>query len=148
MYYYLPIVLVVTSNIAYHICAKSIPSQMNFMVSLIITYFVAGVLTLALFFLLPQITTVGQQPDVSLWNQIKQTNWAPVALGVAIVGLELGNILMYRVGWNISLGSLVANISLALILVIIGGLFYKEVLTINHGIGIVLCLIGLVFINK
>ena len=50
MYYYLPIVLIVASNVAYHICAKSIPTQMNFMVSLLITYFVAGVLTLAMFF--------------------------------------------------------------------------------------------------
>lgn len=148
MYYYFPILLVVASNIAYHICAKSIPSQMNFLVSLMITYFVAGVFTLGMFFLLPQITSMGQHADMSLVNQIKQTNWAPIALGIAIVGLELGNILMYRVGWNISLGSLVANITLALILVLIGGLFYKEIITVNHGIGIVLCLIGLVFINK
>lgn len=148
MTYYFPIILVVTANVAYHICAKSIPSQMNFMVSLMITYFVAGALTLCMFFLLPQITTIGQQAGLSLWDQIKQANWAPITLGIAIVGLELGNILMYRVGWNISLGSLVANISLALILVVVGSLFYKEVITINQGLGIVLCLIGLVFINK
>ncbi|MDX9888535.1 MAG: EamA family transporter [Anaerovoracaceae bacterium] len=147
MYYYFPIALIVVSNVAYHIFAKAVPGQLNFLVSLLITYFVAGALTLAMFFVLPQISSIGQS-EVSLWEQIKGANWAPYAFGIAIVGLEMGNILMYRAGWNISLGSLVSNISLAVILVIIGGLLYKEVLTLNHGIGIILCLIGLVFINR
>lgn len=147
MNYYFPIVLIVASNVAYHISSKGIPGQMNFMVALIVNYFVAGVLSLAMFYLLPHISSMGQH-DASLWAQIKETNWAPILMGVTVLGLELGNIIMYRVGWDISLGSLVSNIALAVLLIIIGTLFYKEVLTLNHGIGIVLCLIGLVFINK
>lgn len=79
MAYYFPILLIVTSNVLYHICAKSVPVQMNPMVSL---------------------------------------------------------------------GSLVANISLAVILIGVGILFYREVITVSQMIGIALCLAGLFFINR
>lgn len=148
MAYYFPILLIVTSNVLYHICAKSVPVQMNPMVSLMVTYLVAGTGTLALFFLLPELFSGGFKSHTSLMDQFRMTNWAPVVLGIVIVGLELGNILMYRAGWNISLGSLVANISLAVILIGVGILFYREVITVSQMIGIALCLAGLFFINR
>lgn len=148
MAYYFPILLIVTSNVLYHICAKSVPVQMNPMVSLMVTYLVAGTGTLALFFLLPDLFSGGFKSQTSLLDQFRMTNWAPVVLGIVIVGLELGNILMYRAGWNISLGSLVANISLAVILIGVGILFYRELLTVSQMIGIALCLAGLFFINR
>ena len=148
MAYYFPIILVVSSNVLYHICAKSVPAQMNPMVSLMITYFVAGTLTLSMFFFMPQLFSSDQREGVTLIGQIRQTNWAPMILGIVIVGLELGNILMYRAGWNISLGSLVSNITLAVLLIVIGLLFYKEVLSLTQTFGVGLCLAGLIFINK
>lgn len=148
MNFYFPIVLIIGSNVLYHICAKGVPSQMNPMVSLMITYLVAGSLTLGMFLLMPQLFTMDKKLDVSLVGQIKQTNWAPIVLGFVIVGLELGNILMYRAGWNISLGSLVCNISLAIILIVLGLLFYKETITSSQAFGIGFCMIGLIFINK
>ena len=148
MAFYFPIILIVLSNVLYHICAKSVPSQMNPMVSLMITYLVAGSLTLFLFFLMPQIFTMDKKVDVTLVGQIKQANWAPFVLGIVIVGLELGNILMYRAGWNISLGSLVCNITLAVFLIALGVFLYKETLSSSQAIGIGLCIVGLIFINK
>jgi uncharacterized membrane protein len=51
----------------------------------------------------------------------------PFILGIAIVGLEFGNIYMYKVGWNISIGSLVSNmLSLAVILIIVGVMYIKK----------------------
>ena len=73
-------------------------------------------------------------------------NWTGAVLGLTIVGLEFGYITAYRAGWNISVGSLVANILLAVIPV--GLLLYKESITLNQCIGILLCIAGLVFINK
>lgn len=148
MAFYLPIVLIVVSNVLYHVCAKGVPSQLNPMVSLMVTYLVAGSLTLFLFFLMPQLFSSDKKIEVTLISQIKQINWAPLVLGVVIVGLELGNILMYRAGWNISLGSLVCNITLAILLLVLGLFFYKEVVTSSQAAGIVFCVIGLIFINK
>lgn len=69
-------------------------------------------------------------------------------MGLAIVGLEFGYINLYRAGWNISTGSLVANVSLAIILIFVGVLLYHEQITRNQMIGIGLCLLGILFLNK
>ena len=45
-------------------------------------------------------------------------------LGIWIVGLELGFLMAYRAGWNISMGALVANITLALVLIPVGIILY------------------------
>ena len=121
---------------------------MNPMISLMITYLVAGSLSLFMFILMPQIFTMDKKLEITLLGQLKQANWAPYVLGFVIVGLELGNILMYRAGWNISLGSLVSNISLAVILLALGVLFYKESINTSQVFGIGLCIVGLIFINK
>ena len=69
-------------------------------------------------------------------------------LGVSLVALEFGYILLYRVGWNISIGSLVCNIILAIILLGIGLLVYREMLSARQVFGVLLCIAGLFFINK
>jgi len=138
--YYLPVILIVGSNVFYHICAKSIPGEMNPLISLIVTYLTGASIALIIFFL------TDQSKDVIA--QIKVMNWAPVALGLAILGLEFGHIILYRAGWNISVGSLVCNIALAVVLIIIGLLIYKEVVSVYQWIGIAFCIVGLIFINK
>ena len=79
---------------------------------------------------------------------IRSITWNSLVLGAAIVCLEMGFIIMYRVGWNISIGSLVANICLAVALVLVGVLFYRDSFTLNKVIGMILCIAGLIFINK
>lgn len=138
--YYLPIILIVTANVFYNICTKSTPETVNPFLSLLVTYLVAALLTFLL------MITNGL--DEGLIQSFKRLNWTSFALGISVVALEFGYISAYRAGWNISLGSLVANISLAILLIPVGLLFYKEVLTTNHLIGIALCLAGLFFINR
>ena len=43
---------------------------------------------------------------------------------------------------------LVANICLAVALVLVGVLFYRDSFTLNKVIGMILCIAGLIFINK
>ncbi|HOA42848.1 MAG: EamA family transporter [Bacillota bacterium] len=138
--YYWPILLIITSNVCYHISAKSMPGTINPLASLGVTYIVAAIATFLLYFL--------TSPAKNLATEYGHLNWTPFLLGIAIVGLEFGNVWMYKVGWNISIGSLVCNIALAVILIIIGVMFYKEMLTVQKIIGLGLCLGGLILINK
>lgn len=140
MQYYLPIVIIVGSNVFYHILAKSIPQNLNPLISLVVTYITGAIVGLALFFL--------TEPAKDLVGEFKHVNWVPVVFAFAIVGLEFGNIMMYRAGWNISVGALVYSVTLAIILVFVGFFFYKEHITLHQVIGIILCLVGLVFINR
>jgi len=138
--FYLPIGVIVFCNVFYHICTKAVPAQINPFFTLVVTYIVGAAFALILFF--------ATSPSKDLLLQAKALNWAPFILGLTIVGLEVGFIFLYRVGWNISIGSLVCNIALSIILIFVGILLYKEVLTVSQIIGIVLCIGGLVFINK
>lgn len=138
--YYWPIAFIVFSNVLYHICSKSISQDGNLYFSFLVTYFVAALICLALYL------SGGHFKDFIC--DIKSIRWNAGLLGISIVCLELGFVMMYKVGWNISIGSLVANISLAIALVLIGVFFYRDNLSINHIIGMILCISGLIFINR
>lgn len=138
--YVFSIVLIVTTNIIYNICQKSTPENANPFSALFITYLTAALVTIIMF----QFT----KADKGLIQSFKDLNWTSITLGIAIVGLEIGYILAYRAGWKISLGSLVANIALALILIPIGIFFYKESFDIHKIWGVILCIVGLILINK
>lgn len=55
---------------------------------------------------------------------------------------------MYKLGWNISVGTTIVNIALAVVLAVIGVMFYKEVLTTQQLMGIGLCIAGVIVMAK
>lgn len=138
--YVFSIILIVSSNILYNVCQKSTPEGANPFSSLLVTYITASLITVVTFLLF--------YTDKSLIQSFEELNWTSIALGVSIVGLEFGYLMAYRSGWNISVGSLVANILLALMLIPVGILFYKEGFALNKIVGVVFCLIGLLLLNK
>jgi len=138
--YVFSIVLIVTSNVLYHIAQKSTPSRANPFLALLVTYLTAALLTFVAYL----VSNGGK----GLAYSLKELNWTSLALGFSVVGLELGYILAYRAGWKISVGSLVANISLALILIPVGILLFNEEFGVNKLFGAFLCILGLILINK
>jgi drug/metabolite transporter (DMT)-like permease len=138
--YYFPVVLIAVANTVYNICAKSIPRQLNPMISITVTYLIGASFAMTIFFLTDPTKNVGAQ--------LRLINWAPILLGFILVGLEFGFIMLYRVGWDISIGSLICNIALAMLLLIVGYFVYKEHVSVNQLVGIALCIAGLIFINK
>lgn len=138
--YVFSILLIIASNVVYNIVQKSTPSKANPFLTLLITYLTAAVITLIMYFF--------NRTGKGLLASLKELNWTSIALGVAIVGLEFGYLLAYRAGWKISVGSLVANIALAVILIPVGVLLYKEGFGLNKLLGALFCVVGLVLINK
>jgi drug/metabolite transporter (DMT)-like permease len=137
--YIIPIIIIIISNIVYHITTKNIPKEANSFLSLAITYLVGMVMAIAMYCLT-------SKPSKIL-TDVNKLNWTSYILGLAILGVEIGYLYMYRVGWNISKGSLIANVSLAILLIIIGVLLYKEHIGLYQIIGIVCCMVGLIFVN-
>jgi len=132
------VALTVGSNVLYHVSQKSIPGGAHPLTSLTVTYVVALVLTVALFPFYP-----GGAPT---WRSLRGLNWASVAVGVAIVGVEMGVLLAYRAGWRVSVGSTMVNAALAVLLIPIGILFFGERLTAGNLVGILLCVGGLLLL--
>ncbi|HEY45213.1 MAG TPA: hypothetical protein G4O14_00365 [Anaerolineae bacterium] len=85
--------------------------------------------------------------SISFVEMIKKVNWVSIALGIAIVGVEVGYLLAYRAGWQISLGAIVSNVAVAVLLLPIGILLFREKLSTVNYVGIVLCVLGLVMTN-
>lgn len=138
--YLWPILLVIAANTVYHLCAKSMPAGIHPFASLIITYSIAAMSSLLLFFVTSE--------QKSLVPELQKANWMPYLFGIAIVGLELGYLYVYKVGWKISTGSLVANISVACVLLVLGALLYKESISAKQLLGVLLCLTGIFFVTK
>lgn len=135
-----PVGLVVLANVLYNICTKSTPAEANAFLSLTITYLVAAGVSALLFW--------ADRSAGGLGSELKQLNWTSLVLGVCIIGLEFGYICLYRAGWPVSMGSLVANICLACVLVVVGVLLYKEVVTLRQILGLVVCGAGLVLLSR
>ena len=138
--YIWPIVLVVISNTLYQICAKETPIDIDPFASLTVTYITGAVASLIMYYIVNR--------SGNILKEYEHVNWATIALGVVIVGLEVGFIYAYKAGWSVSTAQITQGAFLAITLAIVGFAVYKEALTSNKIIGIVICLVGLYFINK
>ena len=138
--FYLSIILTILSSVAYHVAARITPTQVSPFITLAVTYLVAAVacaaLSLAVF-----------PPKNGLREALAEVNWTAIALALAVLGLEVGFLLAYRAGWDISLAAPVTQVTGSLILIPIGLIWFKEQLSTANLVGILLCLIGLVLIN-
>lgn len=138
--YYISMVMIILSNILYHLSSKSIPAKVNPIVPLIATYSTALFLSLAILFVFPS--------NEGRFQSFKEVNWASYTLGFSIVALEMGFLLAYRSGWNVSLAALVAQVVVSLLLIPIGIFFFREHLSLKNVVGIVLSIIGIIFISQ
>lgn len=134
-----PLLLIVGSNCFYNICAKSMPENTNAFGALTVTYLVGAILSAMLF-----VASVKRGVAAS---EIMKINWTSFVLGFAIVGLEAGYVFLYRNGWKVSNGALTANICLAVALLAVGFLLYKETISLKQVIGIIVCGAGLFLIS-
>lgn len=137
--YVWPLALVVLSNVFYQICAKSVPEGMDPFASLTVTYAVGAVISLILFFVFN-----GRE---NIFKEYAGMNWASFALGVVIVGLEVGYLFAYKAGWPVSIAQIVQASFVAVILIFVGKIIFRENITWNKIAGIIVCLAGLGLIN-
>jgi multidrug transporter EmrE-like cation transporter len=137
--FYFSVGLAISSTLLYHVTQKLTPTNVNPALALFVTYAVSLILCglLVPFFPLAE--------DVR--SALGQLNWASFGLAFAIVGLEVGFLLAYRAGWNISIAAIFVNVAGTLLLAPIGLLFFKERLSPVNLLGILVCILGLIMVN-
>ena len=86
--------------------------------------------------------------DEPLRESLRHVNWTAPALAATIVGLDLGFLLLYRAGFELSLAQIVTQSSAAVLLIGAGVLVFRERLTLANVAGIVLCVAGLWLISR
>jgi uncharacterized membrane protein len=134
------LVLAVVSTFGYHLVIKLTPATVNPLVSLAVTYAAVTVLFAAAAVLAPD--------GAPLRESLRQVNWTALALAGTIVGLDLGFLLLYRSGFDLSLGQLVTQSAAALMLIVAGVAVFRERLSLSALAGIGLCMAGLWLISR
>jgi multidrug transporter EmrE-like cation transporter len=137
--FYFSITLAIASSALYHFSAKSTPANVNFPISLVVTYAVA----LGIVF----VTTFFFPTKIGFMTELRQLNWASFLLAIAIVGIEFGFLLVYRSGWNLGIAAVLVNVVASLILVPVAIFVFKDKLNWVNIVGIFVCLAGLVMLN-
>ena len=140
MHMYWPIALAVVADVAYQVASKQTPAAMNPFASLTLAYLVGAAASAVLY--------LATSSGGNILGEWKMANWTTVVLGLAIVGLEAGSIYMFRAGWDVSVGPMVKNALIAIALLALGFLVYKEPVTGTKVAGIGACLLGLWLINR
>jgi uncharacterized membrane protein len=130
----------IAAAVAYHVVMKLTPSGANPYLSLTVTYVVTTLVFATLYVVLPGPAT--------LRGALGELNWTALALGAAVVILDLGYLMIYRSGFDVSLGLLVTQSAAALLLVLVGVAYFAEKLSLVNIGGIALCMVGLWLVNR
>lgn len=130
----------IAATVAYHVVLKLTPAGANPYLSLAVTYTMTTVV-----FALAYVVMPG---PVGLRAAFGELNWTALALGFVVVFLDFGFFMLYRGGFDVSLGQLITQSAGALILLLLGVAFFAEKLSLINIGGILLCIAGLWLINK
>ena len=137
--YLFAISLAILSSVLYHVFIKLVPEGAHPVIALIATYGTALLICAGLLIFVPLKTSLGAS--------FRQLNWASYALAAALVGLEMAFLLAYRAGWNIGTAAIVVNAVVAITLIPVGLLFFKEQLSWMNITGVFVAIVGLVMMN-
>ena len=137
--YYISAFVAVLGAVGYQYFVKQIPESINPIVSVLGIYIAALVLALVLLPVFP--------PEGGLLKHIRKINWTQLAVAGSVILLELGFLLMYRNGWNLSIGNLVTGVFVNFILVGLGVWLLGEKVNLINGVGMFLSIIGVALIS-
>jgi multidrug transporter EmrE-like cation transporter len=132
--------IAIAATVAYHLVLKVTPAGVNPYLSLAVTYAVVTVAFSAVYLLAP-----GATPWRAAFSEL---NWTALGLGIAVVFLDLGFFMLYRGGFDVSLGQLITQSAGALLLLLIGVAFFAEKLSLVNVAGILLCIAGLWMVSR
>src|SRR5262249_15595310 len=116
--FYLPILLAIGGGVLYHLAQKSISKDASPLSALFVAYLTSIAAVLLCLFLFPA--------ESSFLASLKKTNWAMFAVGIGAAAIEIGFLLAYRTGWNISTAGLIVNAAIAVMLIPVGLVLFKE----------------------
>ena len=134
-----PLLLVVASSVGYQAGLKEDSDIGDPMASLMVTYLAASVVSFVIYF----FQSLRKE---SFLRGVLSVNASAIGLGLAIVGIEVGTLFMYRAGWAVNVAFVVANSLIVAALMLTGFLIYKEKLTLRQLIGVGISLAGILCI--
>ncbi len=136
----LALVIAITGQVLYHVTQKSVNAGAHPVVSLIVFYLVAALLSLPLLWLFPV--------TAPLPTELGRLNWAVYGVAASIVLIELGFLLAYRAGGSLSSSFVLTASAVTASLFLIGSLVFKEGFSVTKVVGVGLCLSGIWLVTR
>jgi multidrug transporter EmrE-like cation transporter len=130
----------IAATVGYHLVLKLTPTGVNPYLSLAVTYAVTTVTFVVVYAVAP-----GPSPLRAAFGEL---NWTAVTLGLVVAFLDLGFMMLYRGGFEVSLGQIITQSAGALLLLLVGVAFFAEKLSLVNAAGILLCVAGLWLVNQ
>jgi len=137
--FYISALVAITGAVGYQYFVKRVPGSLNPLVSVMAMYVAVLALGVVLLPLFPA--------DGGLRHHFRQLSWIQLALAVSVMMIELGFLMMYRYGWNLSTGNLITGVFINLILVGLGVTLLGEKMNLVNSIGIAFCILGVALIS-
>jgi drug/metabolite transporter (DMT)-like permease len=137
--FYISALVAILGGLGYQFFIKRVPVTLNPLVNVVAVYLAVIVLCVALLPLFPL--------EGGLLKHLKQLSWLQLALAVSVAMIELGFLLMYRYGWNLSTGNLVTGVFINVVLVVLGLSLLGEKLNTVNLVGIALSILGVALIG-
>ena len=128
------IVLVIASQVAYHLAMKALPAQVHPFALLIVVYGLAIIASIALAPLTGNAIVAG--------DLRRLVGWQAGLLALSVVGIEVGYLLAYRSGWTLGVTFAVAGSATVATLALVGVIGLGEQLTTQRIVGLALALAG------
>ena len=135
----LALCVAVTGQVLYHVTQKSVAPGAHPVLSLIVFYLVAALASLPLFWMFPT--------SAPLADEIGKLNWAVIGVAISIVLIEIGFLLAYRAGGELSSAFVMTAAVVAVSTLAIGVMAFGEALTVAKVAGVALCLAGIGLIS-
>ena len=140
MNYFFPPILIVLGLVVYQVSQKSTDQSANPFVVVAMAYVIGIVACAGAYFLFPR------QEAASL-PMVRTVVWSALGIGIGAAAIEIGFMLAYRAGWNLSLLPLSVTVCSTIMLAAIGLIAFRETLSWEKAVGVMLCIGGLVLIT-
>lgn len=137
--YYVSALLAIVGAVGYQYFVKRVPHDLNPLISVASTYLAVIVMCVAFLPLFPA--------EGGVVEQIRKLSWIQIALAASVFLIEIGFLLMYRFGWNLSTGNLVTGVVINIGLLGLGVLLLGEKMSAINVIGVVLSIAGVALIG-
>lgn len=139
MIYFLAPILIVAGLVVYQIAQKSTDQNANPFFVVIMAYLIGIAACIVGYFLFPR-------PDTEMVPMMRTVAWSALGIGLGATAIEIGFMLAYRAGWSLSLLPVSVNVFGAVLLILIGLIAFRESMSMEKLIGVLMCIGGLVLI--
>jgi drug/metabolite transporter (DMT)-like permease len=133
-----PLLMIVGGGVLYHVSQKATPAAVDPFLALFISFGLASLACLGIF--------IARQGFSAA--QLNRVSWTSIALALSLVAIESGYLIGYRAGLRLNITSFVCNNLIALVLLGVGTILYREAFTLRTGSGMVICAAGLLLLLR